>query len=45
MHIFSKKLSRHSYNPYDSNVVWILVEAPEGIKPIGVSWSTRGIKE
>ena len=25
-----------------SNIVWVPIEAPKGIKPIGVSWSTRG---
>ena len=25
-----------------SNIVWVPVKAPKGIKPIGVSWFTRG---
>ena len=28
-----------------SNIVWVPVEALEGIKPIDVSWSTKGTKE
>ena len=28
-----------------SDHVWELVEAPKGIKPIGVSWSTRETQE
>ena len=45
MHIFGKKIWRQSQNPCDSNVVWVPVEAPEWIKPIDVSWSTKGTKE
>ena len=28
-----------------SNIVWVLIEAPKSIKPIGVSWFTKGTKE
>ena len=45
MHIFGKNLWRQSQNPCDSNVVQVPVEAPKGIKPIGVSWCIRGTIE
>ena len=45
MHIFAKGYEGIVKNPCYSNVVWVPVEAPKGIKLIGVSWSTRGTKE